>query len=124
MLEKNYMIDVTYITMPQDQLSRYLVAPMCQAYQQMHYNTTSEIMALKTVYRAGSGTMYGVFGKPENMLDTDASASASNRDKPSAADKKKNLYTNPARKGTYGFPWQDRTIGSTKFEHVPDEYAR
>eukprot|EP00955_Chlamydomonas_euryale_P079792 363341-Chlamydomonas_euryale.AAC.4 len=30
------------------------------------------------------------------------------------AESKRNLYVNPPKKGTYGFPDHDRTIGGTK----------
>jgi hypothetical protein len=31
---------------------------------------------------------------------------------------------NPPKKGSFGFPVQDRTIGQNKFEFIPDEYCR
>lgn len=37
---------------------------------------------------------------------------------------KRNIYVSPAKKGTFGYPWQDRSIGNTKFEFIPDEYCR
>ncbi len=57
--------------------------------------------------------------------DTDASLGArSGRPRLNDADRKRNIYCNPAKKGTYGFPLQDRSIGQTRFDFIPDEYCR
>mmetsp|Transcript_4427 Transcript_4427/g.7340 ORF Transcript_4427/g.7340 Transcript_4427/m.7340 type:complete len:306 (-) Transcript_4427:957-1874(-) len=72
---------------------------------------------------SGAGSMYGVFGAAAELLDTDASQAKGGKPT-SAADKKRNIYCSPARRGTYGFPIQDRTIGGTHYDFIPDEYCR
>jgi hypothetical protein len=34
----------------------------------------------------------------------------------------KNLYVQPSKKGTYGYPVHCRTIGGTQSTHMPDAY--
>eukprot|EP00798_Chlamydomonas_sp_ICE-L_P023158 gene23158-30365_t len=71
----------------------------------------------------GPGSLFGTFGPQNTLVDNDASASLRRGPPPNPADKKKNLYVNPAKKGSYGFPVSDRSIGATKFGYVPDTYA-
>mmetsp|Transcript_22931 Transcript_22931/g.58550 ORF Transcript_22931/g.58550 Transcript_22931/m.58550 type:complete len:305 (-) Transcript_22931:609-1523(-) len=74
---------------------------------------------------AGSGSLYGIFGPPRELLDTDASLGAkSGRPASSPVAGKRNIYVAPQKKGSFGFPWQDRSIGGTRFEFIPDEYQR
>mmetsp|Transcript_23167 Transcript_23167/g.68867 ORF Transcript_23167/g.68867 Transcript_23167/m.68867 type:complete len:317 (-) Transcript_23167:489-1439(-) len=67
-----------------------------------------------------AGSTVGMIGDP--MLDTcptmRAQTSANVK-----AESKRNLYVNPPKKGTYGFPDHDRTIGGTKLVYIPDMYA-
>jgi len=73
---------------------------------------------------AGSGDLYGIFGRPKELLDTDPSTAAKGLGtQKSEADKRKKIYASPAKFGTFGYPVQDRTIGGTRFDYIPDEYA-
>ncbi len=57
--------------------------------------------------RSGPGSLYGIFGPGTALLDTDASVATHRRTNP--ADKKRNIYVAPPKKGSFGFPWQVRS---------------
>lgn len=71
----------------------------------------------------GAGSLFGTFGPQESLVDLDASASAHRPKQTTMADRKRNLYVNPPKKGSYGYPVSDRTIGQTKLAYIPDTYA-
>ncbi|KAF5838296.1 hypothetical protein DUNSADRAFT_3092 [Dunaliella salina] len=71
----------------------------------------------------GSGTIYGLFGNPKDMFNTTPLMSQQKPPTPPVQGKR-NIYVSPPKRGTYGFPIQDRSIGGTRFDFVPDEYCR
>ncbi|MEW5299343.1 MAG: hypothetical protein WDW38_004631 [Sanguina aurantia] len=72
----------------------------------------------------GSGSLYGTFGPPSLILDTDASLGASSGRPATAPEPRRNIYVAAAKKGGYGSPWQHRTIGGHALEAMQDEYCR
>ncbi|GAX83263.1 hypothetical protein CEUSTIGMA_g10689.t1 [Chlamydomonas eustigma] len=70
----------------------------------------------------GSGSMYGYITPP--ILDTDPGGGAALLERQAWRDAggKRKIYAVPAKKGSYGYPLQDRTLGQTKFEYVADTY--
>jgi hypothetical protein len=72
--------------------------------------------------------VYGLLGPASALLDTDASVSGGVGQRKLSggpdASKKRNIYVSPPKKGTFGFPYQDRTIGGTRMDFVPDEFER
>ncbi|KAL6760705.1 hypothetical protein V8C86DRAFT_2550287 [Haematococcus lacustris] len=76
--------------------------------------------------RCGSGSLHGIFGPASGQLDTDASLGSRSPNKllTASLDGKRSIYVNPSKKGTYGYPLQDRSIGQTRYDFIPDEYMR
>lgn len=72
----------------------------------------------------GSGSLYGTFGPPSQILDTDASLGAKSGRPATAPEPRRNIYVAAAKTGSYGSPWQDRTIGGHTLEYMQDEYCR
>lgn len=69
----------------------------------------------------GPGSPYGLIGPA--IYDT---APGNQNPRIPGDDKlagKRRIYTSPAKKGGFGFPIQDRTIGTDKLVYMPDEYA-
>eukprot|EP00882_Tetradesmus_deserticola_P030575 GHRQ01034402.1.p1 GENE.GHRQ01034402.1~~GHRQ01034402.1.p1 ORF type:complete len:153 (-),score=50.41 GHRQ01034402.1:18-476(-) len=62
-------------------------------------------------YRCGPGSNDGIISK-DMPFDTDGSAAALRSNAPRRpADKLRNMYTSAPKKGGYGMPWRDMSLG-------------
>jgi len=71
---------------------------------------------------AGAGSLYGTIGKVPLVTKSMAGAGDIYPPPDPTLKGKKNLYTSPAKKGGFGFPTSERTIGGKVPEYMKDDY--
>ncbi|KAJ9515690.1 hypothetical protein QJQ45_002669 [Haematococcus lacustris] len=119
--DRLYLTAVTYLTVSQ---LTYLTAVTYLTVSQLAYLLQLRWPPMRS--RCGSGSLHGIFGPASGQLDTDASLGSRSPNKllTASLDGKRSIYVNPSKKGTYGYPLQDRSIGQTRYDFIPDEYMR